>query len=417
MKRVAIVVVAAAMQFDAPVVGEAGSEVRGPGGRVLPMFAVGPDAVGIEVRRVPGGGIQPRVVAGDDGTVHLLCFRGEPAAGDLFYARSADDGRSWSEPLRVNSTPGSAVAAGTIRGGRIALGRGGRVHVAWNGSSRVADSRGAPMLYSRLDAEGKEFEPERDVKRRTRSLDGGGCVAADRAGNVFVVWHANDLRKPATGGTGGGEPEADGEGARAVWVTRSSDDGATFATETRANTKDTGACGCCGLEAFVDRDARLWVLYRAATRVLGRDLHLLASTDRGVNFRSRELDTWSVPKCVMSLAAFSDGPRGLLATWETEGQVFVGSVGSIDERPVARAAMPGAAKGRRHPAIAVNSRGETLVVWSEGTGWNRGGALAWQLFDRDGAAVADRTGRRDGLAVWSFPAAFASRDGSFVILH
>jgi hypothetical protein len=55
---------------------------------------------------------------------------------------------------------GSALAIGTIRGGQIAIGRGGRIHVAWDGSSVVrskgplnpeAGQRGSPMLYSRLN--------------------------------------------------------------------------------------------------------------------------------------------------------------------------------------------------------------------------------------------------------------------------
>ena len=54
--------------------------------------------------RLPDGGIQPQAVADLDGSTHVVYFKGEPAAGDLFYARLAVDG-TWSQPLRVNSTP------------------------------------------------------------------------------------------------------------------------------------------------------------------------------------------------------------------------------------------------------------------------------------------------------------------------
>src|SRR5271165_6104152 len=80
----------------------------------------------ISVVRVPHGGIQPQAVV-EGGTLHLLYYSGESKAGDLFYVKSADWGKSWSAPLRVNSQPGSALALGTIRGGQLAIGRNGRV--------------------------------------------------------------------------------------------------------------------------------------------------------------------------------------------------------------------------------------------------------------------------------------------------
>src|SRR5688572_15974033 len=67
----------------------------------------------VDVQRVPHGGIQPEVATGRDGVIHLVYFTGTPAAGDLLYVSSADGGRTFSGPLRVNSQPGSAIATGT----------------------------------------------------------------------------------------------------------------------------------------------------------------------------------------------------------------------------------------------------------------------------------------------------------------
>ena len=57
-----------------------------------------------------------------------------------------------------------------------------------------------------------------------------------------------------------------------------------------------------------------------------------------------------------------------------------------------------------------------LLAWAEGTGWNKGGAVAWQV------GTADNDGRLSGrgrevLPVWSRPAAFARPDGSFVVVY
>src|SRR5579859_6487854 len=129
----------------------------------------------VHLLRVPNGGIQPSVLVEPNGTWDVLYYGGDPKNGDLFFVRSADRGKTFSEPLRVNSQAGSALALGTIRGGQMALGANGRVHVAWNGSGIAlplgplnpeAGKAGSPMLYSRLNDKGTGFEPQRNVMEK-----------------------------------------------------------------------------------------------------------------------------------------------------------------------------------------------------------------------------------------------------------
>src|SRR5688500_13258311 len=82
--------------------------------------------------KTPHKGIQPQVAVDAKGGVHLLYFDGDPKAGNLNYVKRDAGKKDFSMPMRVNSQDGSAVAAGTIRGGQLALGKNGRVHVAWN---------------------------------------------------------------------------------------------------------------------------------------------------------------------------------------------------------------------------------------------------------------------------------------------
>src|SRR6266481_5583395 len=128
------------------------------GGVLLLCFCcasfAGPGPARVNVIKVPQGGIQPQAAVDDKGVVHLLYFKGDPAGGDLFYIQRGSGKITFSEPLRVNSQPGSAVAIGTIRGGQIAVGKGGRIHVAWNGSRKAKLTNaagGQPMLYARLN--------------------------------------------------------------------------------------------------------------------------------------------------------------------------------------------------------------------------------------------------------------------------
>src|SRR5262249_16072338 len=150
-----------------------------------------------------------------------LYFTGAPGTGDLYYVRRDAGKERYSAPLKVNSVAGSAIATGTIRGGQIALGKNGRVHVAWNGSGKADKNPlgGVPMLYARLSDDAKSFERERNLMTQSYVLDGGGALAADANGNVFVAWH------------GLGKDSPKGEDNRRVWIAASSDDGKTFATE------------------------------------------------------------------------------------------------------------------------------------------------------------------------------------------
>ncbi|HXG33114.1 MAG TPA: sialidase family protein [Bryobacteraceae bacterium] len=373
-------------------------------------------AKGVTVRRVrvPEGGIQPQVVVDGRGTLHLIYYRGEARQGDVFYVYSRDGGASFSSPIRVNSQKGSAVAAGTIRGAQLAAGRGGRVHVVWNGSA-IAVPKGprdpenpahpsAPMLYTRLDDSGRAFEPQRNLMRRTYALDGGGSVAADAAGRVYVAWH-------------GKAPGAvQGEAGRSVWIARSVDDGRTFSPERPAWGKPTGSCACCSLRCFAGGHGRLFLLYRSATEQVHRDIFVLVSKDRGDSFRGGRLHPWQVSTCPMSSMALAEGPQGVVGAWETQGQVYVAWLDAERPEQSQPVAAPGPAQGRKHPALAVNQRGETILVWTEGTGWGKGGSLAWQVFGRDGGPLAQQ-GREPGIPAWSFAAVFADPDGNFVILY
>jgi hypothetical protein len=354
--------------------------------------------------RAPGGAIQPQLAVDTAGQTHALYYKGDEARGDLFYAR-LDKAGAWTPPLQVNSQRGAAIATGTMRGGHLALGRNGRVHVAWQGSEnapRRPGSKAAPVMYTRLNDAGTRFERERNVVQLAVDLD-AGSVAADASGHVYVTWHA-------------GIAGTKGEGDRRVWVARSDDDGATFATETPANEIATGACGCCGIGAMTDRSGALFLLYRSAAETVHRDAYLLTSRDHGQTFKNQKLQEWNVGACPMSTFSLSQTTGGMLAAWETAGQVSWLRVDDSTGKLSSPLTPSGPANNRKHPAIAANASGEVLLAWTEGTGWNKGGGLAWQLFDRNGAPIGDQ-GRAPGVPTWSLVAVAARADGGFIIAY
>jgi hypothetical protein len=352
--------------------------------------------------RTPDKGIQPQVVVDAKGVVHMIYFRGDPRHGDIYYVRSEDGGAKFSRSVQVNSEAGSAIAVGNIRGAHLAVGKNGRVHVAWNASGNKPGGEDG-MLYARLNDKGTAFEPQRNVIQAAKGLDGGGSVAADDAGNIYVVWHAPD-------------PGQKGEDNRRVWVARSTDDGKTFAHEKAAYDKPTGACGCCGLRAFADRKGAVYVLYRSATDHSNRDTYLLVSRDKGASFEGDKVDPWVVQTCPMSSFAFAERDAGVLAAWETKGQVYFAGIDTATGKRSALAEAPGRARDRKHPVMAADKHGQTILVWTEGMGWERGGAVAWQVFDKDGKPTAEK-GRSDGVPTWSLVAVFARPDGGFAIVY
>ncbi len=358
------------------------------------------DAPPVSPIRLPDGGIQPQAAIDERGVIHVVYFTGTASSGDLMYSRL--EGTQFSAAVRVNSIAGSAIATGSVRGAQLALGRGGRVHVAWNGSRALGESKRPQMWYARLDSSGGGFEAQRDVSIDADALDGGGSIAADRSGNVYVVWHARG--------------EQQGEEYRTLYVAHSSDDGKTFAAA-RAVRNGTGACGCCGLRAHAARDGRVHILYRAATGGVQRDTTWLSFKSGAVaSAKTLRLHPWELRQCPMSMFALAeDASGGIVAAWETEKQIFLSSLDAGRETFSTPVAMSGSGV-RRLPSVAINASGARLVAWTEDTAWQRGGIVAWQLFD----AACRPLGAARGVGevpVWSLVAAVTRPDGSFVVIH
>jgi hypothetical protein len=362
----------------------------------------------VSVVRVPNSGIQPQVVE-RDGVLHMVYFAGDAQHGDLFYVRSNDFGKTFSTSMRVNSQPGSAIAVGNIRGAHLALGRNNRVQVAWNGTHGV-DVPGvtepymkSPMQYTRLNDAGTAFESERNVIRSAWGLDGGGSLAADKEGNVYVFWHA-----PI--------PGQKDEANRRVWMAKSTDDGRSFAPEVLAFDKPTGVCGCCGLRAFADNGGAVYVLFRSATNVVNRDMYLLASTDQGRTFQGADISQWKIGACVMSSASMAQASGGILAAWEAESQVYFTHVKAGTDEIDAPVPAPGPPNNRKYPVVVSNDRDETLLAWTEGMGWKRGGTAVWQVYDKEGRPESVK-GKADGVPVWSLISVSARPGGGFTVVY
>jgi hypothetical protein len=355
----------------------------------------------VAVLPVPGGGIQPQAVVDGKGIIHLVYFTGDPSGGNLYYVQLSDHQKQIAGPVRVNSIAGSALATGSVRGAQLALGRNGRVHVAWHGSNPLSatDPVHVPVWYARSAAGAREFEPQRAVSGKAEGLD-GAAVAADTSGHVVVAWHAMGIRP--------------GEGNRTVYVARSSDDGAAFSAPVPATAAPVGACGCCGLRALFDRTGALHILYRAATDGKHRDTTWLM-VGGGTARPPVRVHGWELETCPMSTYALAETADGVAAAWETAQQIYSATLNPATGSVSAPAAIPGEGS-RKHPSIAVNAAGDRLIAWTEGTAWKRGGTVAWRLMDRNGVALSADP-NAGAVPIWGLVSAVALPDGSFVIFR
>jgi hypothetical protein len=354
---------------------------------------------------VPDGGIQPQTAVDRAGVLHMIYFKGDPSAGDIEYVERKPGATNFSAPIRVNTQSGSAMAVGAVRGPQMALGRDGEIFVVWMGSKNATPKgpKGAdPILFSRLDASGKAFEPQRNLMQYATGINGGLSVAADQHGDVYAMWHAM-----------GATP---GEANRRVYVARSIDNGKTFARENPVSPAALGACGCCGMRGFVDDRGTLYILYRAAGDNVHRDMTLLVSNDHAKTFRATTIAPWKLDACPMTTNYLSEADGRVFAAWETMGQVYFDEINPRSFVLSAAFSAPGDAQDRKHPAVAANSRGQVLLAWTEGTAWSRGGSLAWQLYDEAGKPIGTE-GHADGVPVWGLPSVVAQRNGGFVLFY
>jgi len=350
----------------------------------------------VSFERLPAGGVQPQSMVDVAGTVHLVYLTGDARASDVAYTFRPVDQKEFAPVIKVNHQPGSAVAAGTIRGVQLAVDKDGAVHVLWNGSQTATPKQGegSPLLYARKLPGAKEFELERNLMTKTYALDGGGSLATGPGGQVYVAWHASRLATPGK--------EID----RAAFLAVSSDGGKTFAAEREVSPPKSGACACCGLRLAVDEQGAVDLVFRAAFTVLDRDILWLRSNDRGKTFTVVQRDAWKTGQCPMSSAWLRDD----WAAWEANGQVkFTRRDGSVTFSPVGEVR-------RKHPVAVPAPDGSTLVIWTEGTGWNKGGSVAWQIIGKDGQAEGPIQ-KRAGLPVWGLVTAWPSPQSGWVVLY
>ncbi len=184
----------------------------------------GEPTVAIDAQGTAQGGGQrgPRIGVDGKGRLFVTAFvsydaaeraRRYPAA-DLYVVSSADGGRTWTKPSRVNEVEKKAPESLHS----LAVSASGAAYAAWL-DLRDRKTPGQDLWIARVD--GETVGPNRKVASEVCECCAPG-LALDGAGNPFLAWRE-----------GGEKP------SREVFSTRSSDGGRTFSKPARVNRTDT----------------------------------------------------------------------------------------------------------------------------------------------------------------------------------
>ena len=157
------------------------------------------------------------------------------------------------------------------------------------------------------------------------------------------------------------------------------------------------------------------LIYRSAEKSVNRDTYLLTSKDQGKTFAGQRVDGWELNACPMTSYALVQTRLGVWFASENKGMVQLAR--SAEGKILTPVSPSGEGRDRKFPSIAVNSKGELFLAWTEGSHYRKGGDLAWQVFDKNGNPTEEKGTATDLIRAAAMPAAYANPDGTFVILY
>lgn len=372
-----------------------------------------------------GSDRHPRLVSDGAGTWIAVWYSNEPLPGtgtdtDILFARSTDDGATWSAPAALN-----ASAFGDTRGDAnpdVATDGTGTWVAVWDSNGSLGDTIGSDddILFARSTDDGLTWSAVGTVNHAI--TDSGADVepriATDGAGKWVVVWETTDGLGASTGND------------RDIASATSSDGGLTWSAPTSVNTSaTTDSKGDFG--PHVATDGSKWIAVWRTQDTLGGQL---GGDDDVLLARSNDGLVWSPPQLLNTNAKTdsggdfepfiaSDGPNHWLAAWRS--QEAVASSGTDDDILLTRSSDGGTTwsapailnanatfdvRGDYEPVLGGRGDGEWLAAWrSRDTLAGTGGPTKGTDDDIVFARSLD-----DGLT-WTMPvpvAAYALSDDS-----
>lgn len=353
----------------------------------------------VSIVGMPTGSIAPSAVVDSSGILHVVYGSNHNA----FYIRSTDNGRTFTQPVKVNST-GTVETEMGERGPKLAVGKDGVIHVVWMDDWATGVQVNA--RYARSVDGGKTFS----ARQTLSSMYGvdGVTVVADTSNHVIAFWHVMQAPGPP-------EPQA-------TWpyMARSLDNGATFATNERLNiTNHSGSfCSMCMMSGKFGSDGRVTLVFRSAAGNI-RDHYLLTGSPEANSFTATRVNTdnWNINYCPMTGPNLSiDASGRLYCGFLSASRVYWAKSEPPYTQFTLHVATPLGVTGEIYATAVANSQGHVLFVWQEGPmATGQTATVKWACYTADGVLTGQQ-GTIGTTDSGTKATAVVGSDDSFIIL-
>src|SRR5438552_2464284 len=169
----------------------------------------------VQVDQPPGfQGSQPSLAVGSDGVVYVSfsAWSNAVTGTDVFFTKSANGGRTWSVPVRVNDDAGGASQTESS----LALDARNEIFIVWTDTRRGTND----VYFTKSTDRGFTWVPATSVNHDVGNVpQTEPSIAVNETGAIFVAW--TDYRN--------GINDAD------IYATRSTNGGSSFVAENRVN--------------------------------------------------------------------------------------------------------------------------------------------------------------------------------------
>ena len=260
-----------------------------------------------------------------DGNVYVAWVNHGPAmTADVMLAKFDGHGVLQGPAVRVNSQAGVATA---WRGDppTIAVAPDHTVFVGWTAKVESDSNHATAICVSASRDQGRTFSEPVKVNDDSRpAVHGMHSLAIGKDGRIYLAWldERNITALPAMDmkmkeGTNGRHMESN----REVFLALSSDGGRTFSRNQRVA---TNACPCCKTALAIASDGRVYVSWRQVMPGDFRHIAVASSNDSAQTFSQPKIvsdDQWMIAGCPVSGSSMSVAADGTLQVlWYSAGK-------------------------------------------------------------------------------------------------
>ena len=311
---------------------------------------------------------KPSIGVDTDGTIYVAWRDGRKGNADIFFARSTNDGKTFSRNVRLNDDRGVAYQGNPT----LAVNSKGVVAVAWSDARNGKDDIYVTVSHN----QGRTFSANRRVNDDPETTaHSHPSVAVDEEGVVYAAWE--DYRNDHSD----------------IYLARSLDGGATFGPNRKVN-DDSGAAPQISPSIVVGPAGRVYIAWAdfrnsavtlppfsaatgeeqrwEASRAGNADIYFAGSTDGGKTFtKNIRLNDDSGP-AAQAFPTLSVNAKGVAAAaWEDfrngDPDIYLAKSGDGGKTFGANRQVnddPGHAE-QYHPSLALDRVGTAYLIWTD----------------------------------------------------